>query len=380
MRRVHGMVLVALVLGCRTEQVSGPSEAAGPSEPPSDAPVYRFGSKFEPPLGRVVHGMGQWGQGNAKYQALLPAGIQPASSLLFLDIGDTPRGWLPGQTAAWIASQAAAGMIPHVDIALRGLQPGPQQLAQMADKLYGIDDEIANGSAYDGRILDLVQIARAHGGPIMMRIGGEFSGSWNGYHPWDFPRAFRRIVELFRAGGAHNVAFIWCYMPAAPGDFDERNAAGEWKWYPGGDVVDWFGIDWFNEAEFSDPGSGRGSDSSYSRSIRFLDMAVASGRPVIVAESSPAPWNLGDPAQAGAAWEAWFAPYFALIETRPEIEWFHYINHDWTQAGHYAAMGWKNADLTANAALSQKYVAELSAPKYLHAGELALLKDYTTYQ
>jgi len=36
---------------------------------------------------------------------------------------------------------------------------------------------------------------------------------------------------------------VWCYEPAAPGDFDAKNEGGASKWYPGSDVVDWFSID-----------------------------------------------------------------------------------------------------------------------------------------
>src|SRR5688572_9540782 len=50
---------------------------------------YEFGAKFEPPKGRVVHGMGQWVTGNPQYLAMLPAANQPASELVFTAIGDT---------------------------------------------------------------------------------------------------------------------------------------------------------------------------------------------------------------------------------------------------------------------------------------------------
>ncbi|MDP2959605.1 MAG: hypothetical protein Q8N53_24585 [Longimicrobiales bacterium] len=41
---------------------------ASPTAAPSD-PVYRFGAKFEPPVGRVVHGIGQWESYNVTYSA-----------------------------------------------------------------------------------------------------------------------------------------------------------------------------------------------------------------------------------------------------------------------------------------------------------------------
>lgn len=368
---IRALAAIALLAAC-TEDVSGP-------DGPAPDVTYRFGAKFEPPVGRIVHGLGQWDQYNPAYLALLPAELRPASQLLFVDIGDTPRGWQPDLIAERIAAIDAAGMIPNVDIALRGLQPLPHELDDLPDPYYGIDDEIAHGSAYDSRILDIIEIAKDYGRPIMMRIGGEFSGAWNGYHPWDYPKAFRKIVQMFRQHGADNVAFIWCYMPAAAADFEERDASGEWKWYPGDDVVDWFGIDWFHESEFTDISGGRGIGGSYDRSIAFLDMAVTEGKPVIIAESAPSAWDFGDAAQASSAWTAWFDPYFEILSTRPEILWFHYINYDWTQAGHYQLLGWKNNDLAVNAGLAQKYVTELSDPRYLHSGERSLLNGWSLY-
>ncbi|MBM4192826.1 MAG: hypothetical protein FJ202_00400 [Gemmatimonadetes bacterium] len=143
-------------------------------------------------------------------------------------------------------------------------------------------------------------------------------------------------------------------------------------------MVDWFSIDLFNTADFSGSTTAHGALSAYGRTLKFLDMAVAKQRPVVVAESSPA---FIDVALAGnQAWNSWFAPYFGLIASRPEIEWFVYINYDWTKASYYAAGGWKNNDLSANPTLAAQYAGELANPRYLHSGERALLKDYGTYK
>jgi hypothetical protein len=346
-------------------------------EPTADPVTYQFGVKFEPPAGRVVHGIGQWVEYDAKYVALLPPDKHPASELIFLDLGDTPRGWRPQLLAEQIQSLDEQGMIPHIDLALRGLQPGKAELAAMTDKLYGIDDDIAASSQYDSRINDVIAVVRAYGRPVMVRIGGEFSGSWNGYHPFEYPKAFRKIVGMFRAGGADNAAFIWCYEPAAPGDFADRNATGDYRWFPGADVIDWFSVDVFNSHDFSGPltQAGRDDGSAYARTLAFLDMAVANGRPVVIAESSPSQYDFASEADAQAAWTEWFEPYFELIATRPEIKWFHFISYDWSQASYYAESGWKNNDLAASSYLVARYVAEISKAKYLHADEKALLKD-----
>jgi len=376
-RAVLAWCVAALAAGGCADDPARPADEV----PQDSVPVYEYGMKFEPPAGRVVHGLGQWDAYNAKYRAMLPAGAQPASELVFISIGDTPRGWDPAKLAVRLAAIDAAGAIPNVDIALRGNQPSHADFDTLQDKRYGIDDDIANGSLYDARIDDLIDVVRDYGRPVMMRIGGEFNGSWNGYHPWDYPQAFRKIVNRFRQAGVENVAFIWCYMPAAPDDFDEYDGNGQPRWFPGADVIDWFSLDWFDKSDFSGPTTvaGRGDLTAYGRSLKFLDMAEANGRPVIIAESSPARFDLASPVEAGAAWDQWFAPYFQRIADHPSIKWFHYIDYDWTQAAYYVEIGWKNNDLTASAMLAERYVEELSRPAYLHANERQLLKDWERF-
>jgi len=359
-----------LVAACSPDDL--PLDVGDPADAPVGEPVSP-GTALAPPPGRVVHGMGQWQEYNETLLAALPAGVRPVSQLTFIDMGDTPRGWQPATLAAALQGQVQAGLVPHVDIALRGLQPGHAVLDTLADKLYGIDDDVASTAQYDARIGDLISIIGALDSPVMVRIGGEFSGAWNGYHPYAYPKAFRKIVGMFRAAGVANAAFVWCYMPAAPGDFDAQDDGGAYKWYPGADVIDWYGIDWFDTGDFTGPLTDRGEESRNGRTHRFLDMAVAEGKPVVVAESSPARFDLADPVQAEAAWQEWFAPYFQILSDRPEIRWFHLISYDWTRAAYYQEIGWRNNDLTASPVIMERLVGELSKPRYLNAPDKALV-------
>ncbi len=120
--------------------------------------------------------------------------------------------------------------------------------------------------------------------------------------------------------------------------------------------------------------------TSYGKTLAFLDLALAAGKPVVIAESSPSHFDLASADGATEAWNQWFTPYFALIAGRPEIKWFTYINFDWTTSSYYLASGWKNNDLSATSALSSLYAQELSKPKYLHAGDSFLLKDFALYK
>ena len=358
------------------------SQQGNSDSPAAEAQHYSLGAKFEPPTGRVVHGLGQWEQYNDKLTAKLPVDLQPASKLLFVNIADMPRGWRPEGIRSTLQRYDQAGLIPQMDISLCGNQPTKAQIDKMPDPHFGIDHEVASGSGYDSRIEDLVRIVREFGKPVTVRIGGEFNGWWNGYHPYAYPKAFRKIVEMFRAAKVDNAAFIWCYEPAAPGDFEERNEAGEYKWFPGADVIDWFSIDWFNREDFTGPLTGGrqgGELTAHGRTQKFLDMAAACHKPVMIAESGPARYDLSDPAQADAAWREWFEPYFKIIAEHSEIKWFHLISFDWTRSSYYVQSGWKNNDFTANDNLMQRLVAELRKPRYLHANAKALLRDYAQF-
>jgi hypothetical protein len=383
MLRPGALLCLLLAVGCGSQSSPvepGPSQPPPPPPPGTPPPSYQFGAKFEPPIGRVVHGMGQWEVFNPKYTALLATQSQPASELIFLAIGDTIRPWNPVQIAARVAGIGAAGRIPLADIGLRGNQPTAAELAKLPDPLFGIDHEVANGTKWDSRLQDLANLFAAYRKPALVRIGGEFNGWWNGYHPYEFPRAFRKIVNLFRAAGALNVAFVWCYEPAGPGDFADQNASGAYKWFPGEDVIDWFSIDLFAVADLSGPTSAHRTSTNYGRTLSFLDFAVSKAKPVVIAESAPFEFNLSNPSEANQSWTKWFVPYFGLITQRPEVKWFTYVNFDWTLSSYYVASGWKNNDMSQSPFVATSYAAELANPKYLHAGELALLKDFGLYK
>ena len=93
------------------------------------APRYRYGAKFEPPAGRIIHGMGQWKLGNIEYVRMLGSrSIAPASTLFFLAVGDWPRPW-DGRIEQFdlqLREERAHGRIPHVGISLRGIPHGEQ--------------------------------------------------------------------------------------------------------------------------------------------------------------------------------------------------------------------------------------------------------------
>ncbi len=335
---------------------------------PEGPPTWRYGAKFEPPDGRILHGMGNWTEGNESYLAALgdPA-LEPAASLFFIAIGDSPRPWenQVERLSSQLAAEARLGRMLHLGIELRGvdgLSRGPVP----------VDVDVAQGNRHDGHIRDLARVVRDVGAPAFVRIGFEFSGEWNGYTPVEYPLAFRRTVEIFREEGADNAAFVWCWEASSPGDFDSREQ-GAWRWYPGNDAVDWFGIDLFNPSAFGalEP---RGSRSAMRENTRrFLEMAEMHGKPVMVAESGAVTVGITPDVQDGRRdWGAWFDPFFRFLADHPGIKAFHYINSDWKDSEPAQANGWQDGDISHNAVIAASYAHELRDPRYLHKAELHL--------
>jgi len=250
--------------------------AAAPAEKSEEkAPEYLFGAKFEPPKGTVIHGMGQWKDDNRDYVSMLgdPA-ILPLTQLLFFGI-DSVRPWemTMDMATAYLAQEVRAGRVPFLTLELHGANKRVDgRMRVKVEEPFGIDDQVARTDRFDGRIAEVADLCRRHGSPIFFRIGGEFNGPWNGYHPFDYPEAFRKVVRIFRERGVENAAFIWSYEPSAPNDFDAKDADGRWKWFPGEEYIDWFALDVFARRDFSAafPAGPKNRPTERGRSERFL--------------------------------------------------------------------------------------------------------------
>ena len=99
---------------------------------------------------------------------------------------------------------------------------------------------------------------------------------------------------------------------------------------------------------------------------------------MVIADTSPEAYNLS--LGGATSWTGWFVPYFVLGSAHPKIEWFTYVNYDWTQAAYSTSQEWLNNDISVNASLTALYATEIGTMTYLHSGERALLKDYGKYK
>ena len=201
-------------------------------------------------------------------------------------------------------------------------------IAQIGFYFRGKESDVATGML-DPQLYVLADGLREVGRPVLLRIGYEFNNPSSLYEPSAYIGAFRHVTELLRKDHL-NFATVW--DATAPG-FSGPNYM---KWYPGDDMVDWWGLDVSNLREFS----GAASKA-------FLQDAARHRKPVIIS---------GSPAFAKSGAEAlkWYAAFFDVIRTYPAIKAFSL--HPtmrltrWTKAGAYVKQ-------------------QLADPRFIDAGE-----------
>lgn len=313
-------------------------------------------AKFEPPNGKVYHGVGQQNKGVEEYiTALNDSTIHPIINKFYFDIPGA-RGPKFEALRSMLSTEKSIGRIPELSIAFQG-QKG------------STDDTIALESRYDFIIDSLASIVRDFHSAIFIRPGFEFNGPWNGYHPSTYVKAFRKIVDRFRVMKAvDSAAFIWCYYAGgnAADDFDEVNS-NENKWYPGTDYVDWFGLDVFNSSDFDPdlPDFDNGEITTKGKSSRFIFFAATEMKPVFLSEVTAKGVQITpDQLDGEADWKNWFVPFWSFLNQNPEIKGYCYINWNWTEYDQWK--DWGNARIENNSYILGQYKREMKKPRYIH--------------
>jgi len=106
-------------------------------------------------------------------------------------------------------------------------------------------------------------------------------------------------------------------------------------------------------------------------SAGFIGAAAAHGKPVIVCESCPI-HNGGT--ENDANWEAWFVPYFAMIESYPHLKAFCYVSDPWDRPGFFD--WWDTSLIDVSPYIRDRYAAHLADPCFIHIDEaLATVPD-----
>jgi hypothetical protein len=293
------------------------------------------------PASGVIHCAGQGsdfvGSDFADYWNALPAGRDPAVYMAYWGFKDYGADDARGFVASIAKDLAAHPEFLSVQLGLNMTQANSPDMHYEAEVAAGTLDPQLNA------LLDALEtLAR----PVYLRIGFEFNGlSWNGYQPDTYRQAFRHVAQVVRARQLE-IATVW--------DAAAAGVSNVMDYYPGDDVVDWWGMNLFLPDELG---------SALVES--FLAGAVSHGKPVMIGESSAA--SVGT-AGGQTSWDGWFAPYFALIAAHPEIMMFCYVNADWTTVPDLPeGPSWGDCRIQESATLVSLYGAEMGNARYQHA-------------
>ena len=222
----------------------------------ASGPVF-FDASLEPPAGRVISGWGQfsnaWGLGQ-------PAGKGEADDLAAYEKAVAPHA--PAMISFYLTLDRAsvAGFLMHYRefAATHGFF-----VAQIAINFHGAEHDAAIGML-DPDLMVLGDGLSEVGRPVLMRIGYQFNSPGALYEPSAYIGAFRHASDIMHK--AHlNFATVW---DAAANGFSDPHYM---KWYPGDDVVDWWGID-----------LSEGKDFSRTETAAFIEDAARHRKPVVL--------------------------------------------------------------------------------------------------
>lgn len=185
-------------------------------------------------------------------------------------------------------------------------------------------DSILDGD-HDAYLHQFARDLAAWGHPVLMRWGHEmnlneysWAGVCNGGRTDKYILAYQRIVDIFRAEGAHNAEWIWSPVignnpPEAWNDY--RN------YYPGDDYVDWIGVVGYNFGASSPYTGYRWATFDMLYSTMLRDLAVEHpNKQVMLADYGCAEDDGGDKAE-------WIIDAFQKAKEHNNLRamvWFNY--------------------------------------------------------
>lgn len=306
------------------------------------APRVNYGALLEQETG-VVHGAGQSSGAFENYWDVMDEGEKPAVYMYYIGLSGLNENWYVSLKEELLKRRDYL-IIPQIGLSMTS-DGNPEQ---------HYEDDVAAG-VYDTQIGYLIEGFKKLGAPVYLRIGYEFNGvTWNGYEPESYKAAFVKIAEQIQAANLE-VATVWCVaIDGATNYFD---------YYPGDEVVDWFGVDLFSQSHFSN-----------SNTARFMDSAAVHQKPVLIGESTPR--SVGTKA-GEASWSGWFVDYFKFVQENPEIKQTNYINWNW---GDYPQWSdWGDARIEESGFVEGRYKGELDSAAYIHASSEADFRNRLGY-
>lgn len=308
----------------------------------------RAGAKYEPPDGRIIHGLGQYvsylysdaenWQLVDEYQNSVGKIPTIYSAYAYLD------PFLDGIDSTNFSDIISNHTYPYV--LLIGLSLFDYSILVTGTANIPVQT-ILNGG-WDARIIDVANQIKALNSPVLLRPGYEFGSGNSGIHndpdvgPTEFKNIWMYIYNIFQQENVTNVAWVWNTVNPQSFNFD--------PWYPGDNYVDWWGINYF-------------SVNQLNNGDNFLDNAAAHNKPVIICESNPIQ-NGGTTNSSN--WNNWFIPYFQKIRNYSQIKAFIYVSDPWDR-GLFSS--WPDSRITSNALIQANYAQELTDSIYIHMDE-----------
>ncbi|MEW6752380.1 MAG: glycosyl hydrolase [Candidatus Latescibacterota bacterium] len=309
------VLLLLLVLGCAPPQ----DGSLGGVRSAEFASREDHTQLLEPQGQRILHGAGPNLEDFRDYWDEVER-TPPVLYATHFDLAWLPQDWAYLVEAA--VSPRAQLVIPQIGLSLT-YEGRPYE------------DRVSRGDM-DAQIQVLCEGLRYLNRPAFLRIGYGVTSPYTRYRPEPYRQAWQRIVDTVRTRyRLHQVAMVWGYA-ADPGD------PGFMDFYPGDELVDWWGIDLFDPAGFTS-----------TTTEAFLRGASEHGHPVMVGEAAPR--GLGVHPDNGA-WQRWFVPFFRFLRVHPQVKAFCYLH--WTLG---------KTQISGDLDVLREYSLELEVPVYVHA-------------
>lgn len=283
-------------------------------------PRVDFGAPLEP-KGGILHGAGQDHGTWREYTGLMaPHGLAPQLFMVYTGLRGLKGERLDAFKPYW---ETATGNAPLMQMGLAMTvdgQPG---------RCYA--HEVARGD-HDDSIRLLGDWFAREERPVLLRIGYECTGPWNGYEAASYVEAYRRVTTILRAF-PFELATVWC-------------VEGGWThtaepYYPGDAHVDWISVDLFSPEHFA-------------ASEAFAEKAFERRKPLLIGECTPRRVGVLD---GEASWERWYRPFFDWISRHRHVKAFSYINWDWS--GHEMWRDWGDARVQMNEIVMENWIRQL---------------------
>lgn len=167
-------------------------------------------------------------------------------------------------------------------------EPWDWEVKSQTQPAYSLD-RITAGD-HDAYIRQFARDAAATSHPVFVRFAAEMNGDWhvwstgfNGNGPGDYAAAYRHVVDLARAEGAHNIK--WMFNPIVSYEGSTPLAS----LYPGSSYVDWVALDGYNWGSLK--WGWQSFDDIYAMGLAEIK-AVAPGKPLGIAEIGSTPGSL----------------------------------------------------------------------------------------